>query len=243
MNESNQPSDPLIGQLQRLQPAKSTMDVRETFYRAGYEACRVQMRSGQSRKLAIGLAAAMIALLVTVPTSYLAGKATASGSGRQDLAQADPIGLQTARSNGHSQNNLRSTSTPTPAVLPDLPTQEDEAAPIRRENAERPDAVELVVNRHNAHPLTSWMNPLASIARSTKLDRQAESMQTTSHASLFVLESAIRNLSELPFSVAQTSQLAMIAENDSSDAEANHSRQTLAVGDLNALAIGLEAAQ
>ena len=98
MNESNQEADPLIEQFRQLQPAKSTTDMRETFYRAGYEACRVQMRSNHSRHLAVGIAAALIAAMITLPTSYLAGKTAASGPSIQELAQADEADLLVARS-------------------------------------------------------------------------------------------------------------------------------------------------
>ena len=40
MNESNQQTNSLIGQLRQLQPAPFEVDVRQAFYQAGYEACR-----------------------------------------------------------------------------------------------------------------------------------------------------------------------------------------------------------
>jgi hypothetical protein len=241
MNESSQESDPLIGQLRRLQPAKSNTDVRQVFYQAGFEACRAQMRSRNLRHFFVGVAAATIALLVLIPASYQAGKSIASRSGAP-LAFEPTLSTSLTGDPGFDQESehLESSQLTQQPPSPGHPLAKSESA-SQEVDSKQPAAFELAAVGRTKNQFASWMTPLADIARSAKLDRQSESMVTTSHASLFVLESSIRNLSEFPFAVATTSQFSSSLETESVDSDAGGTRQTLAVGDVHALTLGLEA--
>jgi hypothetical protein len=72
------------------------------------------------------------------------------------------------------------------------------------------------------------------------LNRQFESTLTASHASLFALESSIRNLSEFPLMVTSADRLALTDGDDFADDVETDSQPTLAVGDFHALSHSLE---
>jgi hypothetical protein len=192
------------------------------------------MKTRDLRLLSIGIAATLMALLVLLPASYHFGKATALQRSPELVAESDSTATSTATAaNGPDGDNEPVIHE---AVDQEVSPQVDVIEPVVV-----PSAIELAMNTTANKWRRDWMNPLANIARSTRLDRQSESMVTISHASLFALDNSIRNLSEFPFSVAASGRPSRPQQADAVDSDIDTPRRTLAVGDFNALTFGLEA--
>ncbi len=247
MNEANPSKDALVEKLQLLRPVKAHVDLRDTFYQAGYEACRTQMQARNHRNFFIGIAATLLALIVSVPVSYQAGRTTAAATGSQSIAprsvvKLDPSATPTnGRDNRGERKEHQEEMSPTDgATSPVQPTAERDLADDAGADPKPTSAIELATKPRTKNQFATWMNALSNVARSTKLDRQSESMVMTSHASLFALESSIRNLSEFPISVSAPSQFSSSLKTESADSDTGSPRRTLAVGDFSATTFGLE---
>ena len=222
MSESTEQTDALISQLRQLQPASAQLDARQAFYRAGYEACRAQTRTRNIRHRAIAIAASVLVVITLVPTSYQLGRRDAMSRGSGGIARSD------ARDAIHEPLS--------PASQQPFAVQ----AANRASDPDKSDVKKFAAKPKPRNPLASWFNPLPSIAKSTKLERQSESMVMTSHASLFALEGSIRDLSAFPFSLPSPDEVAAGFESESINPSKRESRPTLAVGDFQAIANTLE---
>lgn len=231
MNEANNHSDPLIEQLKRLRPAKSGMDLRGTFYQAGFAAGQSQAASSAPGHRSLAIAASLLGLAVAIPSSYFVGAATSRAiNSRAITEQVAQVELpQTVDETLEHTRMATSTASVVAQASDDLGDEQPRSA-----------GSENTVGKTKANRLAGWMNPLANIARSAQLDRHSEATLTSSHASLFLVENAMRNLSDFPLAFTSTRRLAVTSEIDDIGDDGNEPRSTLAVGDLRAMAIGLE---
>ncbi len=244
MNEPNFKSDPLIKQLGQLSPAASNLDARECFYRAGFEAGRARSeKSLRTKHRAVGIVAALLAFIAAVPASFLAGVSTASRVNQpirsqdgfdtsiSDPAISDPAISDLADSQLRDSSQLVAGPSQSGGLhVEDGVTRDDGKAAV------------VLTEQKRTSPFADWITPLATLARSARLDRQAAPTLTMSHASLVLLNDSTVGLANLPIDWTSTSR---VAAGTSSEAElpeeaSSSRRQTWAAGDLQVMSLGVE---
>lgn len=221
--------DEFAEKIRQLRPNSSVMDPRETFYRAGYEACRAESNQ-QSWKQAPrhhwipGVIAACIGLFVFAPVTYHAGRTAGIEKGRQQIA----VALTPSKPKLDSSDARPSVSTD--GLQSNLDRAQAESTRGIGNNSDEPK---------NSVPSSTWLSPFVALTKSTQLDRQSKPTLTGSHASLFARQSAMRNLSDIPLTINEAVRESF--GSDLASLPAPTVNQTLAVGDFPAFASDQEA--
>jgi hypothetical protein len=172
--------DELTGWLIRLRPARGQLDSRVVFYEAGYQAARCAASVGRRPDWSSAIAAAaLLVLILAVPTSYRAGQRSAAGALAQQLAT------------DRSKDSASSPELPQP-VAPLPPASANPPLPIGsppRSPAPLPTAT--------AGGLASWIDPLLFHGEPFGLPPTALTTLAAFHRSALVAPTGNRNSSEL----------------------------------------------